>query len=162
MKTDAMKGSITEKKIGYLAAVMFLEEDDDLILLLINTILRDLKSNDLLETNMALVTAAYLVPKEMSGMILPILIEKTSHSKDFIRKKALICLEQIALKNPDFLDPVVETAVDKLSDKDPGVAIVAIQGTYYRFEMSPNYNYHLQPHFGYLFTYILYRIFKKG
>ena len=39
----AQKGSITEKKIGYLAAVMFLHEDDDLILLLMNTILRDLK-----------------------------------------------------------------------------------------------------------------------
>ena len=123
----AQKGSVTEKKIGYLAAVTFLKEDDDLILLLMNTIMRDLKSTNLVENNMALVTASYLVPKEMTGMMLPILIEKTKHSKDFIRKKALICLEQIALKNPDFVDHVIESVIVSLSDKDPGVAIVAIQ-----------------------------------
>ena len=123
----AQKGSITEKKIGYLAAVMFIHENDDLILLLINTILRDLKSTNLLENNMALVTAAYLVPKEMSGMILPILVEKANHSKDFIRKKSLICLEQVALKNPESIDQVIETIIVSMSDQDPGVATIAIQ-----------------------------------
>ena len=49
------------------------------------------------------------------------------YSKDFIRKKALICLEQIALKNPDLVENVMELVIVSLSDKDPGVAIVAIQ-----------------------------------
>ncbi len=123
----AQKGSITEKRIGYLGCVMFLHEDEELILLLINTILRDLKSANVMENNMALVAAAHLVPKEMSAMLLPTLAEKLTHSKDFIRKKSLVCLEQMACKNPDLAEQVLEAANLALADKDPGVAMAAIQ-----------------------------------
>ena len=111
-----------------MACVMFLKEDSELVLLLINTIVRDLLSPNALENNMALMTAAYLIPKEMLGMIISNVLEKTSHSKDFVRKKALICLEQIAIKDPStYNDIVLETVTVSLSDKDPGVAIVAVQ-----------------------------------
>lgn len=125
----AQKGTLTEKKIGYMACSMFLKEQEDLILLLINTIVRDLKSTNVLENNIALITASYLVPKEMSPMIVPILLEKTRHSKDFIRKKALICLEQITIKDPEAvaIGEIVEAVVQALTDPDPGVVIVAIQ-----------------------------------
>ena len=112
-----------------MACVMFLKEDSELILLLVNTIVRDLLSSHALEANMALMTATYLIPKEMSGMILPTIIDKAmSHSKDFIRKKALICLEQIAIRDPlTYNDMIMEHVVVSLSDKDPGVAMVAVQ-----------------------------------
>ena len=70
-----------------MACVMFLQEKDDLILLLINTIMRDLQSKNEAENNMALIAAAYLVPREMTPMLIPIVIEKTQHSRCFIRKK---------------------------------------------------------------------------
>ena len=73
--------------LGYMACVMFLQEKDDLILLLINTIMRDLQSKNEAENNMALIAAAYLVPREMTPMLIPIVIEKTQHSRCFIRKK---------------------------------------------------------------------------
>ena len=77
----AQKGSITEKKIGYLACCLMLKEDDDLLLLLINTIIRDLKSDNAVEINMALVAATYLTPREMVPMIFPIVLQRTNHSK---------------------------------------------------------------------------------
>ena len=44
----AQKGSILEKKMGYLACALFLSESDDLILLLVNTIVRDLGSKNIM------------------------------------------------------------------------------------------------------------------
>ena len=44
----AQKGSILEKKMGYLACALFLSESDDLILLLVNTIMRDLGSKNIM------------------------------------------------------------------------------------------------------------------
>ena len=124
----AQKGSVTEKKIGYMGCVTLLTEDSDLILLLINTIVRDLKSSNVVENNMALMTASALVPKEMAGMLIPAIVEKIAHSKDFIRKKALVCLEQIAVKDPvGYSNLAIETSIQCLADKDPGVAMVAIQ-----------------------------------
>ena len=44
----AQKGSILEKKMGYLACALFLSESDDLILLLVNSIMRDLGSKNIM------------------------------------------------------------------------------------------------------------------
>ena len=83
--------------LGYLACALMLHESDDLLLLLVNTILRDLKSANVVEINMALIAVASsnLVPAEMAPLLVPIIAERTKHSKDFIRKKALICLGQL-------------------------------------------------------------------
>ena len=67
----AQKGSILEKKMGYLACALFLSEGDDLILLLINTIVRDLGSKNVMEVNIALTAAVELTPGEMAPMIFP-------------------------------------------------------------------------------------------
>ena len=77
----AQKGNIGEKKIGYLACCMLLDEESDLLLLLVNTIVRDLKSDNVIEINMALITAAQLIPPEMVPMIFPIVLQRSKHSK---------------------------------------------------------------------------------
>eukprot|EP00095_Tigriopus_kingsejongensis_P009284 maker-scaffold175_size286436-snap-gene-1.50 protein:Tk09284 transcript:maker-scaffold175_size286436-snap-gene-1.50-mRNA-1 annotation:"ap-4 complex subunit epsilon-1" len=123
----AQKGSILEKKMGYLACTLLLTDDEELILLLINTILRDLKSKNVIEVNIALVAAIHLTPKEMSPMLIPILLTKTTHTKDFIRKKALICLQVIMDKCPEMIAQLTPTVQGCLSDPDPGVVAIAVQ-----------------------------------
>ena len=78
----AQKGNtVPERKIGYLACSMMLQNDDQLLLLLINTIVRDLKSEHVAEINMALVAATYMTPVEMVPMILPIVMQRATHNK---------------------------------------------------------------------------------
>ena len=122
-----------------------LHESDDLLLLLVNTILRDLKSTNVVEINMALIAVASsnLVPSEMAPLLVPIIAERTKHSKDFIRKKALICLGQL-YKNknqpmsfsssftgshisPEMNKFLEEHVQASLTDVDPGVVGTAIQ-----------------------------------
>ena len=86
-----------------------------------NTIMRDLQSKNEAENSMALITASYIVPNEMSPMILPIVSEKVNSSRDFVRKKALICLEQIAIKSPESVNKVLDIVTLSLADKDPSV-----------------------------------------
>ena len=83
--------------------------------------MRDLQSKNEAENSMALITASYIVPNEMSPMILPIVSEKVNSSRDFVRKKALICLEQIALKSPESVNKVLDVVTLSLADKDPSV-----------------------------------------
>lgn len=122
-----------------------LHESDDLLLLLVNTILRDLKSANVVEINMALIAVASsnLVPAEMAPLLVPIIAERTKHSKDFIRKKALICLGQLHQNqtqpmsfsssftgshiSPEMNKFLEEHVQASLTDVDPGVVGAAIQ-----------------------------------
>ena len=122
-----------------------LHESDDLLLLLVNTILRDLKSTNVCEINMALIAVASsnLVPAEMAPLLVPIIAERTKHSKDFIRKKALICLGQLYHNqtqptsfNSSFTGSHISPEMNKfleehvqasLTDVDPGVVGAGIQ-----------------------------------
>ena len=67
--------------LGYLACCLMLKESDELILLLINTVMKDLKSKNVMEVNIALIAAIHLTPKEMFPMVLPLIYEKTTHTK---------------------------------------------------------------------------------
>ena len=69
--------------IGYLACTLLLNDSSDLILLLINTIIKDLGSKNVIEINTALTAAVYLTPKDVAPMMIPILLEKTTHTKVF-------------------------------------------------------------------------------
>ena len=122
-----------------------LHQSDDLLLLLVNTILRDLKSANVVEINMALIAVASsnLVPAEMAPLLVPIIAERTKHSKDFIRKKALICLGQLYQNqtqpmsfsssftgshiSPEMNKFLEEHVQASLTDADPGVVGAAIQ-----------------------------------
>ena len=131
--------------VGYLACALMLHESDDLLLLLVNTILRDLKSTNVVEINMALIAVASsnLVPAEMAPLLVPIICERTRHSKDFIRKKALICLGQLYQNqsqtmsfnssftgshiSPEMSQFMEDHVQECLTDVDPGVVGVSVQ-----------------------------------
>ena len=130
---------------GYLACTLLLKETDELILLLINTIIKDLNSKNIVEMNIALSSVVYLTPAEMSPMILPILLEKLTHSKDFIRKKALICLQQLIIKNPDIGVQFGLRIHQCLSDPDPGVVAIAVQVARTICEQSQDCDFKLIP-----------------
>ncbi len=80
-----------------------------------------------MEINIALSAVVFLIPAEMSPMIVPILLEKVTHTKDFIRKKSLICLQQIIKKSPAQGSQLEGKIMHCLSDPDPGVVAVAVQ-----------------------------------
>ncbi|CAB4054288.1 AP4E1 [Lepeophtheirus salmonis] len=126
----AQKGdSLPLRKIGYLTSVALLKESQDpLNLLLVNTIIKDLSSKNPIEINFALcASSSHLIPDEVIPLLLPSLISKTTHIKDFIRKKALASLHKLLKRNPELACSIEGPTRRCLIDPNPGVVAVAIQ-----------------------------------
>ncbi len=66
---------------GYLACCLLLEDSDEETLLLVNTLVKDLGSKNVVEVNIALTAMAHLTPPETAAMVVPLLLDKTAHSK---------------------------------------------------------------------------------
>ena len=59
--------------------------------------------------------------------LFPALLEKTTHTKDFIRKKALVCLHSLLKRNSSLAPQMEGRVFQKLTDQDPGVVAVTVQ-----------------------------------
>lgn len=122
----AQQGSILEKRVGYLAVSLFLNENHELLLLLVNTVLKDLQSTNLIEVCMALTVVSQMFPKDMIPAILPFVEEKLNHSKEIIRRKAVLALYKFYLIAPNQVQHIHNRFRKALCDKDPGVMFASL------------------------------------
>lgn len=122
----AQQGSILEKRVGYLAVSLFLNESHELLLLLVNTVLKDLQSTNLIEVCMALTVVSQMFPKDMIPAILPLVEEKLNHSKEIIRRKAVLALYKFYLIAPNQVQHIHNKFRKALCDKDPGVMFASL------------------------------------
>ncbi|ONK72556.1 uncharacterized protein A4U43_C04F20650 [Asparagus officinalis] len=86
--------SLLLKRTGYLAVTLFLNEDHDLIILIVNTIQKDLR---------------------------PQVVELLGHGKEAVRKKAVMALHRFYQKAPAQVNHLVSNFRKRLCDNDPGV-----------------------------------------
>ncbi|XP_026110031.1 AP-4 complex subunit epsilon-1-like [Carassius auratus] len=117
----AQQGGVLEKRVGYLAVSLFLNEGHELLLLLVNTVLKDLQSTNLIEACMALTVVAQVFPKDMIPAVLPLVEDKLSHPKEIIRRKAVLALYKFYLIAPNQVQHIHGKFRKALSDRDPGV-----------------------------------------
>ncbi|KAI2648581.1 AP-4 complex subunit epsilon-1 [Labeo rohita] len=117
----AQQGAVLEKRVGYLAVSLFLNEGHELLLLLVNTVLKDLQSTNLIEACMALTVVAQVFPKDMIPAVLPLVEDKLSHPKEIIRRKAVLALYKFYLIAPNQVQHIHAKFRKALCDKDPGV-----------------------------------------
>uniref|UniRef100_A0A131YJB9 AP-2 complex subunit alpha n=1 Tax=Rhipicephalus appendiculatus TaxID=34631 RepID=A0A131YJB9_RHIAP len=87
------QGQLSQKLIGYLATAVFLDPSHELVVLLINSIQRDLTSKVSLVVVMALEIIPRLIHGEFAVAVQPLVIEKTRHYSSAVRKAALVALQ---------------------------------------------------------------------
>ncbi|KAJ7943985.1 AP-4 complex subunit epsilon [Quillaja saponaria] len=109
------------KRTGYLAVTLFLNEDHDLIILIVNTIQKDLKSDNYLVVCAALNAVCKLINEETIPAVLPQIVELLGHSKEAVRKKAIMALHRFYQKSPSSVSHLVCNFRKRLCDNDPGV-----------------------------------------
>ncbi|KAF2308766.1 hypothetical protein GH714_017374 [Hevea brasiliensis] len=109
------------KRTGYLAVTLFLNEDHDLIILIVNTIQKDLKSDNYLIVCAALNVVCKLINEETIPAVLPQVVELLGHSKEAVRKKAIMALHRFYQKSPSSVSHLVSNFRKRLCDNDPGV-----------------------------------------
>ncbi|XP_050376332.1 AP-4 complex subunit epsilon [Argentina anserina] len=109
------------KRTGYLAVSLFLNDDHDLIILIVNTIQKDLKSDNYLVVCTALNAVCKLINDETVPAVLPQVVELLGHQKDAVRKKAIMALHRFYHKSPASVSHLLSNFRKRLCDNDPGV-----------------------------------------
>lgn len=130
----AQQGSHIDKKTGYLSCCLLMHREHELILLLVNTIQKDLKSSNILDNMTALTACSQLVPVEMIPSVLPLVLERLKHSRELVRHKAVLCLHQFQLLAPELLEHCHDNLTRALFDKDPGVMAAAMHIVQYNIQ----------------------------
>ncbi|XP_012861789.1 AP-4 complex subunit epsilon-1 [Echinops telfairi] len=114
----AQQGNLFEKRVGYLAVSLFLHENHELLLLLVNTVIKDLQSTNLVEVCMALTVISQIFPREMIPAVLPLIEDKLQHSKEIIRRKAVLALYKFHLIAPNQVQHIHIKFRKALCDRD--------------------------------------------
>ncbi|XP_042379628.1 AP-4 complex subunit epsilon-like [Zingiber officinale] len=113
--------SLPLKRTGYLAVTLFLNDDHDLIILIINTIQKDLRSDNYLVVCAALTAACKLINEETIPAVLPQVVDLLAHPKETVRKKAVMTLHRFYQRSPASVSHLISNFRKRLCDSDPGV-----------------------------------------
>ena len=123
-------GSILSRKLGYLAVSVMIPPGHDLMVLVTNTILRDLASSNLVDIQLGLVAAANLITRSLISLV-PVLVEKVvallRQSCHLVRKKSVTVLDHLCDLEPSCWTDVCPSVIGCLADSNPGVAVASVQ-----------------------------------
>ncbi|KAG7845221.1 hypothetical protein KL941_003066 [Ogataea angusta] len=116
------------KRIGYLAAMQLFQRqnNDDVLMLMTNLLKKDINSGNSVDTGVAISGIASIVTPELAQDICDDMVRMLSHSKPFIRKKAVLAMYKIFLKYPDALRLHFDKLIEKLDDEDGSVVSATV------------------------------------
>ena len=120
--------NLTAKRVGYLVSCLFLDpKNSELMLLLINTIQKDLRSANLLEVSFALVVVSRLANAEMAPVLVPLVSPLLAHQSEMIRRRAVIAFHRLVQIGSEISAQQIHQVMRKsLCDPDPGVMSVGL------------------------------------
>jgi hypothetical protein len=124
--TRADQKGILLKRIGYLAASLVLDMEDQLVILLVNTMHKDLGSNNVLEVCAALQAACKLINPGTIPAVLDDVIRLLEHKEPIVRKKAVMALQAFFQKAESQITHLTDKIRNSLVDRDPSVMGAAL------------------------------------
>ncbi|KAH9608623.1 hypothetical protein KSS87_019833 [Heliosperma pusillum] len=130
--------TVLHKRTGYLAVTLFLNDDHDLIILIVNTIQKDLRSDNYLVVCAALNAVCRLINEETIPAVLPQIVDLLNHPKDAVKKKAVMALHRFYQRSPSSVNHLLSNFRKKLSDNDPSVMGAALCPLFDLVMIDPN------------------------
>ena len=118
--------SILEKRMGYLAVSLVLNPDHSFMLLLINTIQKDMRSDNVLEVSIALNVVCKLVSSETVPALLPLVVKLLDHKEGLVKKKAVMALHRFHTLDPTSTAPLNSNIRKALCDSNISVMYASL------------------------------------
>ncbi|KAL6879707.1 adaptor protein complex gamma-adaptin subunit [Trichoderma longibrachiatum] len=115
-----------DKRLGHLATSLLLDEKQEVLTLVTNSLKNDLSHSNQYVVGLALCTLGNIASDEMSRDLFPEIENLISTANPYIRRKAALCAMRICRKVPDLQEHFVEKATALLSDRNHGVLLCGL------------------------------------
>ncbi|CAM1510264.1 Fc.00g005990.m01.CDS01 [Cosmosporella sp. VM-42] len=115
-----------DKRLGHLATSLLLDENQEVLTLVTNSLKNDLGHPNQYVVGLALCTLGNIASIEMSRDLFPEIENLISTSNPYIRRKAALCAMRICRKVPDLQEHFIEKATQLLSDRNHGVLLCGL------------------------------------
>ncbi|KAF8273156.1 adaptin N terminal region-domain-containing protein [Lactarius quietus] len=115
----------TDKRLGYLGIMLLLDESQEVLTLVTNSLKNDMNHSNMYAVGLALCTFANIASEEMSRDLVNEIEKLLGSSNTYIRKKASLCALRVIKKVPDLSDHFITKAKNLLADRNHGVLLTA-------------------------------------
>ncbi|KAJ1660278.1 clathrin associated protein complex large subunit [Dispira simplex] len=116
----------SDKRLGYLGIMLLLDENQQILTLVTNSLKNDMNSANMYVVGLALCTLGNIASVEVATDLVDEVERLMESPNTYIRKKAALCALRIVRKVPDLRDSFVEKTKQHLTDKNPGVLLSGI------------------------------------
>ncbi|KAJ8758961.1 hypothetical protein K2173_003199 [Erythroxylum novogranatense] len=116
-----------EKRIGYLGLMLLLDERQEVLMLVTNSLKQDLNHSNQYIVGLALCALGNICSAEMARDLAPEVDRLLQFRDPNIRKKAALCSIRIIKKVPDLAENFINAAAALLKEKHHGVLITGVQ-----------------------------------
>ncbi|KID73030.1 Armadillo-like helical, partial [Metarhizium brunneum ARSEF 3297] len=115
-----------DKRLGHLATSLLLDENQEVLTLVTNSLKNDLGHSNQYIVGLALCTLGNIASIEMSRDLFPEIENLISTSNPYIRRKAALCAMRICRKVPDLQEHFLDKATHLLADRNHGVLLCGL------------------------------------
>ncbi|KAI7839019.1 hypothetical protein COHA_007161 [Chlorella ohadii] len=115
-----------EKRVGYLGLMILLDERQEVLMLVTNSLKNDLNSRNQYTVGLALCALGNICSSEMARDLGPEVERLLASQNPYLRKKAALCASRVLRKVPDMLESFAERAPTLLEDRSHSVLLAGV------------------------------------
>ncbi|KAJ2761571.1 clathrin associated protein complex large subunit [Coemansia sp. BCRC 34490] len=116
----------SDKRVGYLGATLFLDEKQEILTLLTNSLKSDMNNPDDYIVGLALTTLSCVASTEVANDLMDEVQRLMDSSRSYIRKKAALAAVRVVRRDPELCLPFLERASALVGNKHHGVQLAAV------------------------------------